>query len=133
MATQKSQLEASKLLGPAELAAAVKAEAAKVDDLCLDFTLPGQPEWELKPGTLLFWCSTTEFNLNLLTGGKGVSVTLSNLPEYIALVCETFLSRGVAPQLSAFAAGFDEIFPVRHLHGFTVSELVLKQMTVRNE
>lgn len=48
---QKRDINADSKLSPAEKSAAIKeieVDGAKVDDLCLDFTLPGDETYELK-------------------------------------------------------------------------------------
>lgn len=64
---------------------------ASVEELCLDFTLPGYPEYELKEG------------------GAECSVTLANLEEYVTLLLQATLDTGVAPQVDAFRTGFNQV------------------------
>lgn len=48
---QKRDINADSKLSPAEKSAAIKeieVDGAKVEDLCLDFTLPGDETYELK-------------------------------------------------------------------------------------
>ena len=73
----------------------------------LDFTLPGHPSIELRPG------------------GAGVLVTPANAPEYVRLVCDYVARTGVASQVRALRDGFSTVFPVRDLRTFTPDELVL--------
>jgi len=84
---------------------ALRYRGASVDDLCLDFTLPGKPDWELKPG------------------GTDISVTIHNLEEYVNLVLKTFLITGVSAQMQAFQEGFNLVFPLENLRMFFVNEI----------
>jgi len=78
-----------------------------VSELGLDFTLPGEPGLELCPG------------------GASRDVTIDNLDEYVSSVLGMVLRDGVKGQADAFAAGFTEVFPIRHLRAFTPEELDL--------
>ena len=71
----------------------------------LDFTLPGFPDFELKPG------------------GADVDVTIDNLGEYVRLVTDALLVGGVRAQLAAFRQGFSDVFLASRLAPFTPSEL----------
>jgi E3 ubiquitin-protein ligase TRIP12 len=101
----------------------IKIKDASVDDLSLDFTLPGFPDIALKPN------------------GQDISVTIDNVEEYVQLVIEYTLVKGTERcallsrllfshcrlfrQVKAFRAGFSEVFPVKDLACFTADELVL--------
>jgi E3 ubiquitin-protein ligase TRIP12 len=63
----------------------------KLEDLCLDFTLPGNPEYELVPG------------------GSEKPVTLESLGEYVSLVADATLKSGIAKQIEAFKSGINEV------------------------
>ncbi|KAJ1794672.1 Ubiquitin fusion degradation protein 4 [Coemansia sp. RSA 2399] len=78
---------------------------ACVEDLSLDFTLPGDPTIELRPG------------------GTDIPVTINNVDAYIDLVAQWTLHTGVCTQVAAFCEGFNRIFPVSSLSIFTPSEL----------
>lgn len=77
-----------------------------VADLTLDFTLPG-------------------YDIDLKEGGQDAVVDLSNLEEYIRLVIDWTLRKGVMLQLKEFKSGFSSVFPVRDLQSFTPAELVM--------
>ncbi|KAH9331575.1 hypothetical protein KI387_003683 [Taxus chinensis] len=77
---------------------------ARIEDLCLDFTLPGYSDYVLKPG-----------------GGQYHD--LENLEEYIGLAVNATVKTGIMPQIEAFRAGFNEVFPVTSLQLFSESEL----------
>ncbi|XP_073706068.1 E3 ubiquitin-protein ligase TRIP12 isoform X6 [Garra rufa] len=76
-----------------------------VEDLGLDFTLPGFPNIELKKG------------------GKDVPVTIHNLEEYLRLVVYWTLNEGVSRQFESFREGFESVFPLHHLQYFYPEEL----------
>jgi len=76
-----------------------------VEDLCLDFTLPGRADWELKPN------------------GTSIDVSIHNLEEYVNLVTKTYLITGVKAQFQAFQEGFNQVFPLENLRFFSVGEL----------
>eukprot|EP00250_Pteridium_aquilinum_P022187 c25318_g3_i1 orf=376-6123(+) len=84
---------------------ALRFRDAKIEDLCLDFTLPGYPDYELKPD------------------GKNIGVNMESLEEYIALVVDCTLRAGIAPQMDAFRSGFNEVFQVSSLQIFNEEEL----------
>uniref|UniRef100_A0A0V0IZ72 HECT-type E3 ubiquitin transferase n=1 Tax=Solanum chacoense TaxID=4108 RepID=A0A0V0IZ72_SOLCH len=74
-----------------------------VEDLCLDFTLPGYPEYVLKAGD--------------------ENVDLSNLEEYISLVVDATVKTGIRQQMEAFRSGFNQVFDFSALQIFSPSEL----------
>ncbi|KAL0280843.1 UNVERIFIED_CONTAM: hypothetical protein PYX00_002014 [Menopon gallinae] len=75
------------------------------EDLCLDFTLPGYPDLELRKG------------------GKDILVTEENLEQYIKLVCHWLLVEGASRQMEALREGFETVFPLQQLHMFYPEEL----------
>ncbi|KAI8807960.1 hypothetical protein BJ742DRAFT_710021 [Cladochytrium replicatum] len=83
----------------------VTMKGARLEDLCLDFTLPGFPDMELKPG------------------GRDVNVTMGNVEEYVQLVVDATVGSGVRKQIEAFRKGFNRVFPVTDLRTFSVQEL----------
>ncbi|GJU58363.1 E3 ubiquitin protein ligase UPL3 [Tanacetum coccineum] len=74
-----------------------------VEDLCLDFTLPGYPDFVLKNGD--------------------DNVDLNNLDEYISMVADATVKTGITRQMEAFRAGFNQVFDISALQIFTPSEL----------
>uniref|UniRef100_A0AAZ3SJ56 E3 ubiquitin-protein ligase n=1 Tax=Oncorhynchus tshawytscha TaxID=74940 RepID=A0AAZ3SJ56_ONCTS len=76
-----------------------------VEDLGLDFTLPGFPNIELKKG------------------GKDIPVTIYNLEEYLRLVVYWTMNEGVSRQFESFREGFESVFPLHHLQYFYPEEL----------
>jgi E3 ubiquitin-protein ligase TRIP12 len=81
-------------------------DKVKLDDLCLDFTLPGYPEIELEEG------------------GSHKRVTIDNVASYLEKVVDVTLGSGVRRQVDAFRAGFSTVFPYSALSAFTPEELV---------
>ncbi|KAK6244766.1 hypothetical protein QUC31_011175 [Theobroma cacao] len=77
----------------------------RIEDLCLDFTLPGYPDYVL----------SSECNHKM--------VNLANLDNYIKLVVDATIHTGIARQVEAFKSGFNQVFAIKHLHIFTGEEL----------
>jgi hypothetical protein len=59
----------------------------------------------------------------LRPGGADVTVDAASLPEYLAAVVDATLGAGVAPQLGAFRAGFQEVVPLAALEAFYEDEI----------
>ncbi|KAK0878618.1 Ubiquitin fusion degradation protein 4 [Friedmanniomyces endolithicus] len=87
--------------------AEIRINDALVEDLGLDFTLPGYPHIELIPR------------------GSSTNVTIDNVGLYIRKVVECTLGTGVQRQIDAFRAGFSQVFPYSALKAFTPDELVM--------
>lgn len=87
--------------------AAVTVKDAHIEDLCIDFTLPGYS------------------NIELMKGGKDIAVTLENVEHYVDRVIQMTVGNGVRRQVEAFRKGFDRVFPVTDLRSFSVQELTL--------
>lgn len=80
---------------------------AHIEELMVDFTLPGYP------------------SIELVEGGSNVSVTTENVDKYIELVLDLTLGSGVRRQIDAFATGFSQVFSFSSLRAFTAAELVM--------
>ncbi|AQK67615.1 Putative hect E3 ubiquitin ligase [Zea mays] len=78
---------------------------ASIEDLCLDFTLPGYPDYVLKEGE------------------GGTIVNIYNLEEYITLVVDATVKSGIKRQVEAFRSGFNQVFDMSSLHIFSPQEL----------
>ncbi|XP_043926988.1 E3 ubiquitin-protein ligase TRIP12 isoform X2 [Protopterus annectens] len=105
---QKKKLEKDKSLSKDSLKQALEVlnmNGCSVEDLGLDYTLPGFPNIELKKG------------------GKDICVTIDNLEEYVRLVVHWTLNEGVARQFESFRDGFESVFPLHHLQYFYPEEL----------
>ncbi|KAK4232642.1 hypothetical protein QBC38DRAFT_352340 [Podospora fimiseda] len=83
----------------------IKVDRIKIDDLYLDFTLPGYPEIELVPN------------------GAQKRLTIDNVDLYLEKVIDMTLGSGVRHQIDAFRAGFSQVFPYSALSAFTPDEL----------
>ncbi|KJR81184.1 E3 ubiquitin-protein ligase TRIP12 [Sporothrix schenckii 1099-18] len=108
-ANAKKVIEEGVDLSATEKAAGIQAitiDDTSIDDLSLDFTLPGYPDIELIPG------------------GCHISVTMSNVDTYVDKVVAMTLEGGVRLQVDAFRKGFSEVFPYSALSAFTPDELV---------
>ncbi|KAG4108019.1 hypothetical protein H8356DRAFT_919703 [Neocallimastix lanati (nom. inval.)] len=91
----------------------IKVDGAKIEDLCLDFTLPGYSDIELIPD------------------GENVSVNINNLEEYIIKIIDFTLCCGIYKQVKAFREGFNKVFLITDLQIFDIKELL--QMVSSNE
>ena len=106
----KAKLETgNRLTGKQKLKALQKIEVngATVDDLSLDFTLPGYPGIELVPN------------------GANTPVTIENVASFVDKVLDMTLGSGIQKQIESFRAGFSDAFPYTALNAFTPSELVM--------
>ncbi|KAF2302055.1 hypothetical protein GH714_031921 [Hevea brasiliensis] len=83
--------------------ASLRFRGAVIEDLCLDFTLPGYPDYILKPGD--------------------ETVDINNLEEYISLVVDATVKTGIMRQVEAFKAGFNQVFDISSLQIFSPQEL----------
>ncbi len=97
--------KASAKSATATLISQIKVKDALIQDLCLDFTLPGYPQIEL------------------VANGASREVTMDNLEEYVMLVLDMVLGSGVTRQIKYFRRGFDKVFPLTDLKTFTPLEL----------
>ena len=91
----------------AQLMRKVVINGARIEDLGLDFTLPGYPTIELIPN------------------GASKNVTLDNVSLYVDKVVDMTLGSGVQRQVDHFRTGFSEVFSYSALKAFTPSELVM--------
>nr|CAD1844208.1 unnamed protein product [Ananas comosus var. bracteatus] len=78
---------------------------APIEDLCLDFTLPGYPEYILKEDK------------------ESTIVNINNLEEYISLVVDATVKTGIMQQMEAFRQGFNQVFDLSSLQIFSPHEL----------
>ncbi|KAL5716115.1 HECT-type E3 ubiquitin transferase [Ranunculus cassubicifolius] len=74
-----------------------------IEDLSLDFTLPGYPDYTLTDDQRM--------------------VDISNLEEYIYLTADATLNSGISKQIEAFKSGFDSVIPLKSLQIFIADEL----------
>ncbi|KAI6113129.1 hypothetical protein F5141DRAFT_1188308 [Pisolithus sp. B1] len=81
-------------------------DIVNVEDLALDFTLPGY-DMELRPG------------------GRDIPVTSENVEQYIHDILDAIIGSGVQSQAKAFREGFSKVFPISDLQAFSADELVM--------
>lgn len=109
-ALEKKAIDENGSLGAAKKVAAAEAievAGVHIDDLGLDFTLPGYP------------------SIDLIPNGSQVAVTIDNVELYLEKVLDMTLGSGVQRQVDAFRAGFTQVFPYSALSAFTPNELVM--------
>lgn len=83
----------------------LQSASATLEELGVDFTLPGHPQLELK------------------LGGAGSILCSTNLQEYIELVSEFSLVTAVEPQVAAFREAFKELLPLSACQIWSEKEL----------
>lgn len=108
-ATAKKEIDENGSMTPAEKVQAIqdiKIDDSTVEDMGLNFTLPGYP-------------------IELVADGTNVPVTIDNVASYVEKVLDFTLGAGVRPQVDAFRAGFSQVFPYTALQAFTPDELVM--------
>ncbi|KAF8262629.1 hypothetical protein EI94DRAFT_1773142 [Lactarius quietus] len=81
-------------------------EKVDVEDLALDFTIPG-------------------YDIELRPNGRNITVTSENVEEYIPEVIEAIIGEGAKLQAKAFREGFSKVFPITDLQAFALDELVM--------
>lgn len=109
-AVAKKAIDENPNLTPAqkvEYAEALEVDDVHIDDLGLDFTLPGYS------------------SIDLLPNGSTIAVTIDNVQLYLEKVIDMTLGSGVQRQVDAFRAGFTQVFPYTALSAFTPDELVM--------
>ena len=109
-AIEKKNIEENPRMTAAQKASAIdgiQINGSRVDDLTLDFTLPGYSDIEL------------------VDHGSDVPVTIYNVSDYVDKVLDMTLGSGVQRQVDAFRAGFSQVFPYGALRAFTPQELVM--------
>ncbi|KAE9544593.1 hypothetical protein AGLY_000135 [Aphis glycines] len=75
----------------------ITLDGCPVQDLGLNFTLPGHASIELRKN------------------GANIDVTIDNLEKYIQLVCHWFLREGVSKQMESLREGFESVFSLKRL------------------
>jgi E3 ubiquitin-protein ligase TRIP12 len=100
---ENPSLDAAQKVAAAE---AIEISGAHIEDLGLDFTLPG-------------------YAIELLPDGSNIPITIDNVETYVEKVIDMTLGSGVQRQVDAFRAGFTQVFPYSALSAFTPDELVM--------
>ena len=106
----KAQIEENFHTSPAQKAHALQAvcvQGARVDDLMLDFTLPGYP------------------SIELVEKGSSTPVTIDNVDLYFDRILDMTVGAGVTKQIEAFKSGFSQVFSYSSLRAFTPDELIM--------
>ena len=109
-ANEKTRIDENLQLSAAKRALAIQEIAihgVRIEDISLDFTLPGYPAIEL------------------VKNGASIQVTIDNVASYVDKVIDMTLGGGVQRQVDAFRAGFSQVFAYSALRAFTPSELVM--------
>ncbi|CAN4116979.1 unnamed protein product [Withania somnifera] len=102
---ERKRHQESRCEGKSSLDLELNFRNTKIDDLCLDYTLPGYPDYVLN------------------SASDAKTVDSSNLEEYVLLIVDATLNSGISRQIGAFKSGFDQVFPISHLQVFTEDEL----------
>jgi E3 ubiquitin-protein ligase TRIP12 len=82
-------------------------QGAPIDMLCLDFTLPGDEDFEL------------------MVNGREIAVTLENLGMYVRRVCEAMVVEPLENMARGIREGMSSLFDPGHLRCFDEEELEL--------
>lgn len=109
-ANLKKAIDGNMCLSAAQKARAIaqlEINGVKVENLSLDFTLPGNP------------------SIELIKNGSNISVTIDNVAAYVESVVDMTLGSGIRRQIDAFKAGFSQVLPYSALKSFTPNELVM--------
>ncbi|XP_027363049.1 E3 ubiquitin-protein ligase UPL4 [Abrus precatorius] len=91
--------------GNSELQYELSFRDTRIDDLYIDFTLPGYPD------------------IVLASGPDHSMVNMRNLEDYVSLIVDATVRSGISRQLEAFKSGFNQVFPIKHLQIFNEEEL----------
>ncbi|GLI65665.1 hypothetical protein VaNZ11_009269, partial [Volvox africanus] len=81
-------------------------DGVAVEELCITFVLPGQPDYLLRPG-----------------GADMVVETAEQLEEYMEAVVDASMGSGITAQMTAFREGFNEVFNLSMLSLFHEDEI----------
>ena len=106
-----------------KLAAIEGVDEYNVDDLGLDFTVPGY-DIELKVRLMLFPVCALAYVL-LKPGGRDIAVTTDNVNEYIREVIDAIIEKVALAQVHECREDFSKVFPISDLQELTADELVM--------
>ncbi|GHJ87332.1 hypothetical protein NliqN6_3734 [Naganishia liquefaciens] len=110
MVEQKVAIQSDETLHQSEKSEkilALRLDGVRLEELGLDFVLPG------------------DHSIELIANGANIPVTTENVEEYVEAVLDYTLRRGISRQVEAFRQGFSIIFPVSDLNVFSAAELAL--------
>ena len=82
-----------------------------LEDLCLTF--------QYSPSSSVFGFDSYD----LIPNGESEMVTIHNVEDYIQLVLDFTLVRGIRKQMEAFRSGFNQVFPMDKLGSFSPDEV----------
>nr|CAH7756174.1 unnamed protein product [Callosobruchus chinensis] len=85
---------------------ALEFDGCSVEDLGLDFVIPGH-------------------SVDLMKNGRNTHVTIHNLHLYLRLMSHWILYEGVMRQMESLREGFESVFPLQNLRVFQPEELEL--------
>ena len=85
----------------------VEINGSKIEQIGLDFTLPGYA------------------TIELVKNGSNIAVTMENVDDYLKKVIDFTIGSGVDRQIREFQAGFSSVFPYPALRSFTPAELIM--------
>lgn len=122
LVNRKTNLE-SVYEGNSELEQRLSFRDSRIEDLCLDFTLPGYPDIVLASGSdhtmvkyCLIFCIAIFFVLTLLLLEYKTSifpsfwqVNMRNLDDYVSLIVDATVKSGISRQVEAFKSGFNQV------------------------
>jgi len=80
-------------------------DGCPIEDLGLNFTLPGREDYEL--------CK----------GGKAKAVTGKNVKDFVSRVLDAYFGKGTDRQFQSFREGFEDVFPLETLSIFDTMEI----------
>lgn len=109
-ADKAAAIEKDTSLSPEEKTRAIEefdVGGVGVEELGLDFTLPGYPD------------------ITLVKNGSNVAVDAKNVASYVKKVIDMTIGGGVQLQMEAFRSGFSQVFQYSALQTFTPAELVM--------
>nr|AAU90179.1 unknown protein [Oryza sativa Japonica Group] len=104
LAARRKYLESSSS-GDCKSTSDLSYRGCRIEDLAIEFALPGYPEYVL----------SLENSLD--------NVSADNLEQYVSFVVDATIRSGIARQLEAFKSGFNEVFPLSMLQVFSEDEL----------
>uniref|UniRef100_I1PWE9 HECT-type E3 ubiquitin transferase n=2 Tax=Oryza glaberrima TaxID=4538 RepID=I1PWE9_ORYGL len=104
LAARRKYLESSSS-GDCKSTSDLSYRGCRIEDLSIEFALPGYPEYVL----------SLENSLD--------NVSADNLEQYVSFVVDATIRSGIARQLEAFKSGFNEVFPLSMLQVFSEDEL----------
>jgi len=114
MATLENEPEETKFKALSELTMDLKGNAVKLEDLSLTF--------QYSPSSRVFGgCDAGA--IDLMPGRSEEVVSVHNVEDYLALLLDLVLDKGIRKQMDAFRDGFNHVFPMERLGSFSAEEV----------